>query len=896
MSNKKLFEIRNIKPRSITIWVVLFFLLICILITTCVSKKSGFLKFHDKEQYKPLNEQAKTLNDSKGMYAKINFMLAEALKEKEGGYSVDNLNATGDRLKFYSPMTADYLVDKQEIRLDGFIPKDSIEAQFFYNSAFKGLLDKQKENRNMPYFKIEWEKGTNPAKIKSITIDETVGNMALLNDKWQGQITLDDPFLQIDTNVVYLIKDNMPIPLFSSNLPLTNFTTNQFTDGGHYTIRIAQWNEKLIADYEQIYKRLNRGNNSSPLEIIFNQNPNPNSSIQRLMFLNTGEHIYLANYNLWIQIGNDTTWIRNQRNNIELPNFENVLKITVKNSRGTNAVNATFYIAKNPFSVASKLVADKRTHINEKYCDLFTQQEILHLESNMKQADATNVHLSSNIFLSKILEDAITQYVDSISSITRYRWNDNDEIQMSVCLMDIETGEIIAAPYYSNRFKDNNLNEIAEVKNFNLENHHIGSSFKPLLTFAAAAKYPNLEHFILTNANFVDSNYCTLLGYTTPSYGADDDGNAKDLFWAVGNYLNRSYFLGHSHDNYPIAMTMLALTEPQDQRIYSLLRTQNRDQNWNAQINNLYNLLGNEGTHIKYNPRLPEKDRVIFLNGERNAELGSSSFAYLLSNLYDIQSETRIDTLFYSDKKVWQKLEFRNSLFTLYPDEVNLHLDKIGINNDFRDFQTTILGEYENKWNNVKLAEAYSRLLSKRATDASFIANSDVRNYLFENPQALFNKNSSDFPAFTSQQQIETAWTNFMRDWQNAVQAGGKGNTLTPAYNRFSNSFSNANELGNYHFYCKTGTPDETPTSSKYINVPVDGEGNRYVYKDEGVFVFGITNTDTEQPQGIVGVVYIKHISTKKGGKGVESSTARDFLTADLYKKIMFYNKTRFER
>ena len=66
------------------------------------------------------------------------------------------------------------------------------------------------------------------------------------------------------------------------------------------------------------------------------------------------------------------------------------------------------------------------------------------------------------------------------------------------------------------------------------------------------------------------------------------------------------------------------------------------------------------------------------------------------------------------------------------------------------------------------------------------------------------------------------------------------------------------------------------------------------IWRDEGLFVFGITTTDTNYPKGVVGVVYIKHLSLANPGNGVESSTARDFLTPEIYKKIIFYNQNRF--
>jgi len=913
--NKKLFEIREIKFKGIKfgdiIIPILLLLLLLVAIVVKLRQDGNFInKFHKDEfgnpitKYKPMNEP------NKGLYGKVNYYLEMARSQGDNntGISAENLNILFPALTFsYSSDTANvgYLISPEEVRLVGF-NVDSIKdlsaaardtmITFYHNSIFKNLIEKQRTNLSRKYFIIKWSE--DKKHIESIKIDPTLGDVSLLNDNWKGEILLDDPFSKIDTNVVYLIKDNVPLPLFSSDLPIESFG-NRNTKG-YDTIFVKNWSARLISEYEQMYRNQTNG---KPVDIYFGN--------EHIRFLNKGAQIYIQPRNLDVDVyyKKDTIRIKSQTTTL-LPQINNILKIRLMNIKNsTHKLDQVIYLSKKPLNIASKLSNNERTHISKDYADLFSYQQIIHLESNIKETDSIKqVELTSNIFLSKILEDEIKKYVNTLYANSH--WHTNDEYQMSVCLMDIATGEVIAAPYYSTYFPKNQLDEVTEARNFNLINHHIGSTFKPLLAFAAVAKYPNLSQFRLTSASF-NKDSCSMLGYTIPSYGKAASGNSgKNIFWRVGKHLDRQYFLAHSHDNYPIAMAMLALTEPtengnsnRDAAAFNMLTT-----NWNnQQANNLHNLLGNSGVRLRYYPRNSIAKRILFNeDAANNVDLAESSFANLMSNLYNIKTLDKDTVMLYSDKYTWRLLnKIPLGLSILFTDIVNLRWENV---KNFIDFENLILGQGDNFWNNVKLAEAYSRLLSKRKVKATFVKvqNRNSIERLFENPATLFNNNNEPYTAPFIQKKdsnsFNNAWTAFMDDWERAAQVNSDirtprdGNTLNDAYYEFKRSFSNRNDLNNYAFYCKTGTPEEEGNIgfNKYLNARNDVP----IYYDEGLFVFGITNRDTIFPKGVVGVVYIKHISQEapKERKGVESSTARDFLTAELYKKIMFYNQNRFKK
>lgn len=886
LSNKKLFEIREIKGKHIALGLLIFGAIIGLFTLFICLKGTFATEFHGQSHYKPLNEE------NKGLYGKVNYCLKKALNEGNTNtpITIENLNALYPRLRFFcSSDSNNYLISSEEVRLIDFIPDNTNneEVNFFHNSIFKQLIEKQRKNLSKQYFIIKWT--SDKRHIVSIEIEPTLGDVPLLNDKWTGEILLDDPFSKIDPNVVYLIKDNIPLPLFSSQLTVPEF--RNYETNGHDTIFVGNWKTRSISEYEHMYLNQTDG---KPVNVIFRNGQ------REVRFLNTGNRIYIQPMQLFVQVylnGKDT--LIKEQTTFALPNINNNLKIRVLNIKDDSHLDETLYLSKTPFSIASKLFGNdvgRRVHINSSYADLFSVQQFVHLESNMKAKQQKRVALSTNIFLSKVLENEMRSYVDRLYNNPKTRWNIKDEYQMSVCLMDIATGEIIAAPFYTNNFERNLKDELLECRNYNLENHHIGSTFKPLLAFAAAAKYPALSQFRLTNAHFINKDSCSMLGYTVPPYGLTKKNEPKDIFWTVGNELSRTRFLGHSHDNYPIALTMLALTEPgsrnnnRDINSFNILSQQTLN---NQLVNNLHNLLGNNGVRIRNYPRRS----IIFNDRARNlnVELGHSSFANLMSNLYNIKTISNDTIVLYSDKYIWKFLdEIPTGLSSLFPDMVNLHWDYVS---NFIDFENMVLGQGDNKWNNIKFAEAYSRLLSKRKVQASFVKNSSQSERLFANPSALFNY-TAPYIERKTEQEMNNTWSSFMHDWEEAVQQGGDGNTLTPANNRFQ--INNQNQ--NYHFYCKTGTPQEEDNIAfnKYLNGRVDDRGNVLpVWYDEGVFVFGITSNNTQNPRGVVGVVYIKHISETsppEGIKGVESYTARDFFTSELYKKVMFYNHNRFNQ
>ena len=886
--NKRLFEIRNLGrgPIALLIVVLLTVLAAFFFYQARWKNETNFLKFHGQSDYSPMNSKGT------GFYGKVNSYLQQALLDTSNTTNTKDITHLDDvykRLKFYYPSdTSDYLVSVEDIRLIDFVPRsgDQDEAAFYFNSDFKTVIEKQKRNLTQKYFNIEWSRSKD--RIISITIDTTLFNLSLQNEHWNGILKFTDPFAKVDPAVMYVITDNTIVPLFSSNVNPDRFFNSENGWRDIDPFRRAKYSSDEL---ENLFKLLNHPvrDSSSTIRVNFADKDNSNTE-NSIRFLNTTGRLYIQSQEVDFQVyggGNIINAVHDTT--VMCPSTFTILKILLK-PRGSSKQYKLYLSKVSPYSIASKPmnegITGERLNIDTGYLDLSAAQQVRQLTSGISNRDTVPMaELSTNIILSRYLEQKIKEKVAALYNDKTMRLREDDVFEMSMCLMDVATGEIIAAPFYSNEFDKNNFDELVYQRNFNLSRHDIGSTFKPLISLGAYLKYRSLEDFQLLPANtkFDKKNGCSILGYPTLKYGVDKKDVPKLLFWSAGP-VYRKLFLSESHDNFPLALTMLALTEQGDPA-YHFLSSNHLD---NGAVNNLYHINGDNTSRITFKA---DKGRIIF------KDISNASFINIISNLYSVEAENR-DSTFNSityDAHCWDSLRTRKKIFySLYPDIVYLGTDKFGHARsgleDFKKFELFVLGQGDNLWTNVKLAEAYSRLLSAHKVNATFLRNEHGNApYLFTNPVSLFQSPGNNHYRFElTPVQADTTWQRFMRDWRGAVQMNGR--LLRKGYENFCKGVE---ENKDYYFYCKTGTPQE---NKEHENNKVFKKGKDNVWWDEGLFVFGITNKDSRYPKGITGVVYIKHLSLDEIKKGVESSTARDFLDAGVYKKIMFYNRNRFVR
>src|SRR5262249_44593427 len=138
---------------------------------------------------------------------------------------------------------------------------------------------------------------------------------------------------------------------------------------------------------------------------------------------------------------------------------------------GTGQANFSFMVsAVSPFEHASTPancgVGTARTIIDTSNLDFFSRQLLVNTSANIKDKKSDKIQYSVNPVLSKYIEYNIKHYIDSLakSSIAN---GPGDYFEMSVCLLNMATGEVIAAPFFNNAFDKNYVDELTGMKNLN---------------------------------------------------------------------------------------------------------------------------------------------------------------------------------------------------------------------------------------------------------------------------------------------------------------------------------------------------------------------------------------------------------------------------------------------
>ena len=412
---------------------------------------------------------------------------------RAAGTSLETMNGFYNRLEFFYPADSlNYLVRNNEIRLIGYTPDstDKDEIQFFYNSDFKKIVDRQSDPTNLTsqYFLFDFglDEASDQPRIKSIRIDTAQFRMQLHYDYWKGTLAMTDPWRDIDSTLIYLDYQNKALPLFTN----TTITTNQFHN------RACQW---MDIDFPFAPSQVKPANiyqsciqNNLALRVRYD---NGNNAI---LLLNRGDSLFIQN-----QAQNNALLVVDDRDTIRA---EATMGIPVKRARearlllktGTEShlLHLTSSSGYNRSSIPVKgSFTGNRFRIDSSSIDLSLQQQLKVMENAMENKDSLDkVSLSTNAALSTYLERQIRNYVSGLKNNRTICADSNDIVEMSVCLMDAN-GEILATPFFGNYFAIDNTNENTARRNFNLELHDIGSTFKPLLYMAAAIRFPRNSHF-----------------------------------------------------------------------------------------------------------------------------------------------------------------------------------------------------------------------------------------------------------------------------------------------------------------------------------------------------------------------------------------------------------------
>jgi hypothetical protein len=486
-----------------------------------------------------------------------------------------------------------------------------------------------------------------------------------------------------------------------------------------------------------------------------------------------------------------------------------------------------------------------------------------------------------------------------------------DWIEMSMCVIDNGTGEILADPFWSTRYNGVSYQELLEVENFNYQLHSVGSCFKPLLTLPILLEFPSLLNFKLAIGDNKSTHYgyngdslkATILGFPTEAFMKKSrEGNNG---WLDGSYSMSDYFT-YSQDVYPVALTLIGLSKSTDPALYNYASRDLPEGN-----QDLLGIYRSNPTNTINRFLLSSHNTSVVRGGFYN-----STISKLIDTIYgvkDLRSSSDKNILY--DNSCWnivlKGLRNRKAINYCSPEMVSINSDKIGINGipatqSIRGVLVPwVLGQGVNEWNNIKMCEAFSRLVTKREVKAKSFAWNNIDTIPMVKLVAASNVDSLNRHLIRAGT-VDSTWNTFLKVFNSAAQRPGK--LLFPAYQSLTTAVSSlAGKIpDSLTILCKTGTPD----NHDYTNYDMLENYGKQVWEDEGMFVFSIlpkqvfkeiTNDknsnvyyDKAGRNGITAFIYLKHYSVKKPASDALNSTfARNFLfnNPTFLQQFLLFNK-----
>lgn len=813
-------------------------------------------------------------NDSEGVQ-KTNKLLADLLLIEDTSVdtirTVEDLNRRYKALSFSLPYAADIefgsseFVRTADIRLIDIDPsqiKDEKNRDHFYNSNLQSLLEKQRSDNSINFFRIKFKKENGQIRIKNIKLITSLFRVHLDKKNWKGSIVATDYGLFPENEYCFLSWGESILPIKQSSRR-GNRNCYFTADLSHHEFRYRNSVPLSMVD-------LSMNEYNSPIQeigLFIDNNQNRVGTVtlkyidSTTLLAKTDQHLKCIFY----AIGEGPSYINptSAGDNYDTINFSRDLKIAFYD-RTNRKVAEMMLTHKNPIFTLSCPFRDNqgfsRYAIDASLTDIFTQQ-VIRGAYNMLADNGidTTVQLTLDPYLSKWLEEEMKTYTNSLRrSIGRA----DDRWEMSVTVIDMRTGAIIAMPYYRSEDENIPLEVAMSRKNPALTRRYIGSTFKPLLTLAAVQTEPNLINLNTVNNRMygLNENGAEMFGFPVRYW-------ASDSHWHGRNSIE--HFLAASCDVYPVAMTVLALN----------------------------------GNH----PPRPNGD--IFTAIGRNGELGyhsereSGHFHWNnlelmrnLARLYDINSYTELENedneSYKMERYIWRNIPGWDSLNedqTLSveiasPDLTVMHYESFDelprtVSSNIRPW---VLGQGSNTWSCIKLAEAWCRMLTKRKVEVSITKPQDAA----PGPIVLNNDRNIDRNAI---------WNAFLEKLGTAQQ-DHRFTLLSTMHDAVTNLNNHMNLTGENRLilFSKTGTP-ENYNWKEYLNIT-----NTKLEYDLGLYCMGLMTDrgynsirNSGEGDGIMCVIRITRISTVKDGDGLWSTHARDFFSSNQQRLRKFYWLTR---
>lgn len=886
-------------------------------------------------QHGQLDFFAPSETDGEGFVGKTNQLLDILLKDADTtvvAFNLEQLNRRYPALEFALPYSEDDkpVIEATDLRLVGIHPeriKDAKWRNFYYNSRLPQLLRQQREETGETYFDIhakgvKGKDGKRPIEITSIRLYASMFKVALVKNPWKGEIHGRQNCLFSDTSAVYLTYGGsmIPVPIQPdhSDIGAAKLLVHAVMD----TCMLLNATGQSL-DYYSIYKQaFDRRNTDREKAVSINmyetrtaRQPLVNFVVSCAKRGKTKELKIVSGADVLIfGSGGKVDTIRAKSHGGERAAkpvaITDGMKLAVYSSvkDGSRKLGEFVVNTKDPTRKLSSIIQSNtgqaRYNIPACQTDLFTQQVIRGVTRHLSADDnIASVDLSIDPMLSLELENTIRDFVHKLPDAMpagKPATQKHEQYDMSVTVMDIATGEVLATPFYTTKFDPADYPQQLKMttRNVALSRRFVGSTFKPFVALAAVQSNPNL--LLLNTAG---GRYYSLGPKTNEKLRIDSKRTA-DFFgftvlnpwaqstpshWAGTDFVN---FLMHSDDVYPAALAAIAMGGGRRPDAIDLNNSQNNSCFKRGSDGNLY-LLDTNFPDQKTHPFFAWLTHITGANFDTDV---TDTIHDPLRAIQDFSASYDVRTF---------------GLREISPDVTNLHYERFTHGGTFRsEVVPWVLGQGSNEWSAVAVAQAWARMIGRHNVFSTYIDASD------EHPHLLSSSSEYDVPGCNlgggtarSQGEINMTWSAFLDRLSDAT-AGG---TLGPMKRAVTSLNSNLDGRGGdpLVLYCKTGTPD---AYSRY-DAPRMGGFNRFF--DIGMFSFALlpqSSVDNIKSggrgNGIVCVVRItrtyecqecnrpryrdhdKQCPACSNYNGLQSSTAVNFFANSDYRMRMLYDMT----
>ncbi len=777
---------------------------------------------------------------------------------------LESLNRHYLALEFDLPYASDNAayIEGTDLRVVGihqdYIPEEYRE--FYFNSRLPQLLKQQRENLSETYFKItlkpHYSGMRKSISVNSVELFPAMFKVALTKDPWTGTIYANNNTLFTEENSVFLTIGNTVLPMHKNSHEALHDSYKLVLDNSKVYLSGSR---RRTIDYYQYYMETYRRDKSVSIMLENNRDVNiccvgDTFVISSQFNFNQGKRKLNAGKNQRIAVRDGDKFIFYSDNNHKLAEF------TVNTQDPSLVLSSLTHNAKGT----------SRYVISRDQTDLFTQQMIRGLCRSLSNTDSVqDVHLSLEPFLSREFERELKDYLHELQSNARKdtkafpRNQKESEFDISLTIMDLATGQVLASPFYISQFdKERSSDDLKmATRNVALSRRSLGSTFKPLLALAAVQANPDLLN-LNTAGMYSDVNLDKKNPNATAMFHRRRTRSwAKNTtHWSGTDFVK---FIARSDDVYPVSLAALALSQARG-NYASLPIGEN-------------NVFGMHGGRLAFNPGKFQNDQP---------------FPYWLSLLSGANYSRDIPISRYLFEGLHNDQEFE--LSGICPDATNLHYDTF-YNDENLEFRAKlvpwVLGQGGNEWSCISIAESWCRMLSKRDIHARLLRYDSV-------PALIVGRNEPNYYCVRENRDfngVMSTWNGFLDRFEAAQKIpGGSGYTLYPMFRKVSelNQSLGLQDSSELVLFSKTGTPDayvrdETPT----LNA-------RKRYLDVGVYTFALVRNGElnkikeQEPQPAKGIVCVirvtrsykcmkctesKKCDTCSNASGFWGTTARNF-------------------